>query len=622
MFATPLASNKMDSYTYDADAEVFDGDANGLDLWVFEHWSNLLNNATLLNGPMQDSKTIHFLHLLALDTHGHAYKPHSSQYLNSIRRVDVGIEKAVAEVGRLFPDGRTAFIFTSDHGMSDKGSHGAGDPTETETPFIAWGAGFRGPRALSKGSPTSPRSWEVDHLDRIDIQQADVAPLIATLLGTALPSNSVGRLPIECLSDEVDRLMALQANAAQMIELLRVKHELRKQASVLWFRPSPALNEAVALLEQSRVSKRLDYADLALNKASSGLYHYDTYDRTFLYCLMSIAMVGWILFMGARADGMESSAGSWWVKWGHGFCLALLWGLLWLDRSPWMYFVYALAAVMIGGEGLKHLQVVTKLPFAWILLVQCLVAGFFWRPVFSVLSIILAIVVPNHQLLYRLGLLACVVFPLIPPLFGSSMWLVVCGGVCCGALVKDRISQVVIVLATVNCIVELRLASWLILVVCLIRFFRFGTPLWDAIVPVFLLLSIAYEPLLLCVIFVLLQQWEIEEASMQSNRSFQRSFMYMFLAYLSFFGTGNTGSLSSFELSSTYRFAVVFNPFLMAALLGLKLMIPVLLVGRVYARVCSNEKDIYALLIMCDVVAFAFFFFVRDQGSWRDIGLR
>lgn len=61
------------------------------------------------------------------------------------------------------------------------GSHGAGHPTETQTPIVAWGAGIN-----------------KDHIDslhwenkRDDMEQADIAPLMAALLGINFPVNSV-----------------------------------------------------------------------------------------------------------------------------------------------------------------------------------------------------------------------------------------------------------------------------------------------------------------------------------------------------------------------------------------------------------------------------------------------
>jgi hypothetical protein len=71
------------------------------------------------------------------------------------------------------------------------GSHGAGDKSETETPLVAWGAGVRGPRPIAGSDPPSPASWGLEHLSRSDVNQADVAPLMASLIGVPVPVNSV-----------------------------------------------------------------------------------------------------------------------------------------------------------------------------------------------------------------------------------------------------------------------------------------------------------------------------------------------------------------------------------------------------------------------------------------------
>ena len=71
------------------------------------------------------------------------------------------------------------------------------DPDNTRTPLIVWGSGIRGP--LPDSSPTSHDSysepWHLNHLLRRDVEQADVASLMAATIGINWPVNSVGVLP-------------------------------------------------------------------------------------------------------------------------------------------------------------------------------------------------------------------------------------------------------------------------------------------------------------------------------------------------------------------------------------------------------------------------------------------
>lgn len=46
---------------------------------------------------------------------------HIRLFDDNLKEVDKGIAKTVALFKGLFPDEKTAFIFTSDHGMSNKG---------------------------------------------------------------------------------------------------------------------------------------------------------------------------------------------------------------------------------------------------------------------------------------------------------------------------------------------------------------------------------------------------------------------------------------------------------------------------------------------------------------------
>jgi phosphatidylinositol glycan class N len=71
------------------------------------------------------------------------------------------------------------------------------DPDNTRTPLITWGKGIRGPLPDSSASShdSFSKPWELNHLQRRDVEQADIAPLMAALLGIDWPVNSVGVLP-------------------------------------------------------------------------------------------------------------------------------------------------------------------------------------------------------------------------------------------------------------------------------------------------------------------------------------------------------------------------------------------------------------------------------------------
>ena len=137
------------------------------------------------------------------------------EYMDNIQVVDSIVRETEALFDDFFQDNRTAFVFTADHGMSVIGNHGDGgmsatttligsrfdhlvaDPDNTRTPLIAWGAGIRGPIELE--TPDVPDEYsapfELEHLARRDVEQADVAAIMSTLIGSDWPVNCVGRLP-------------------------------------------------------------------------------------------------------------------------------------------------------------------------------------------------------------------------------------------------------------------------------------------------------------------------------------------------------------------------------------------------------------------------------------------
>ncbi|EIM84449.1 PigN-domain-containing protein [Stereum hirsutum FP-91666 SS1] len=276
-------------------------DATSLDLWVLSQLRTLLQNATTdarLDRELRADGVVFFLHLLGLDTTGHAWRPFSKEYMNNIRVVDSIVRQTeelleefyaaddfegeyTAAKGKGAGKGksRTSYIFTADHGMSVIGNHGDGDPDNTRTPLIAWGAGVRGPIHLPSHSTSQvPHANEVDeysapwalsHLHRQDVEQADIAALMSALLGVPWPVNSVGVLPEvrrgvlesrlgdatsggvgEGVGEGVGGYLDLGeaglagvgwTNAKVILEHYRVKHEL-KRSHVLFYKPYKPLS--------------------------------------------------------------------------------------------------------------------------------------------------------------------------------------------------------------------------------------------------------------------------------------------------------------------------------------------------------------------------------------------
>jgi phosphatidylinositol glycan class N len=67
--------------------------------------------------------------------------------------------------------------------------------------------------------------WGLSEIQRDDIRQADIAPLMAHLVGIDLPVNSVGELPLSYLkADERNKAEAAFSNARQILEQYEVKH--------------------------------------------------------------------------------------------------------------------------------------------------------------------------------------------------------------------------------------------------------------------------------------------------------------------------------------------------------------------------------------------------------------
>lgn len=314
MFAKGATGNHVWTDMYDAEEEDFSGQENttNLDIWVFDRVRSFLHDAKAdpkLTEHLMADRIIFFLHLLGLDTAGHTYKPQSSEYLENIHVVD----KGVAEMEMIFEDfynhdQQTAYIFTSDHGMTDWGSHGAGDAAETETPLLVWGAGIGGPRPPPSPSDERPKmkdEWGLSDVWRRDVAQADVAPLMATLIGTSLPVNNVGTLPCNYLNIPEHTLAeAILANARQIAELYVRKRLNSEMHTPSWlykpFTPlepdkdEEFLQEIHTCISNGQYQEAVNKSQHLITLLLEGVSYHEAYLRPLLLVCASLAFVAWI----------------------------------------------------------------------------------------------------------------------------------------------------------------------------------------------------------------------------------------------------------------------------------------------------------------------------------------
>uniref|UniRef100_A0A673NK43 GPI ethanolamine phosphate transferase 1 n=1 Tax=Sinocyclocheilus rhinocerous TaxID=307959 RepID=A0A673NK43_9TELE len=663
MFAKGATGDHVYTYTYPPEREDFAStDASRLDTWVFDEVKDFLNvaksNETLLN-MLHEEQNMFFLHLLGIDTNGHAHRPMSKEYLENIGLVDSGVAEFVSVMDDFYGhDGKTAYIFTSDHGMTNWGSHGAGHPSETLTPLVAWGAGVQ--TAQREGSHKYDdnylKEWGLETSMRVDVNQADIAPLMSSLIGVPFPVNSVGVLPLNYLNNSQHfKAESIYANAIQILEQFRVKMAQKKETTISFlFTP---------------------YHSVVL-----GFIGWTS------YVVLFILKTHW--FIGKK--NIERSLGQMFL------CIGLLVALfLMVQSSPWTYYIYCLLPVPVWFSVMREFETlaslvrsVPSLPlskcFGYFLLVtfgiELLVVSFFYRAMLTLGLVVLALwpmvsglytKAKVRSLSWMLSCLFLAVFPLLPVvgrepdvnyvgLFLShllEMYFLMMQVVLCAYILTSTHSSLQLKqgLPLFN-----QLVSWLTLVSSFLipllsstRLFHRLLSILMSLVCVYLLLSTGYEALFPPVLSWLMFAWiNIEQETMNtqgsSNRTelsstdfaeniditkirqlrlddIQRSYFFVFFIIIAFFGCGNIASINSFDPASVYCFLTVFNPFIMGGLLMWKVLIPFVIVMCTFESIqvstqLSSRSLFLVVLVISDLMALHFFFLVKDHGSWLDIG--
>eukprot|EP00117_Sycon_ciliatum_P027549 scpid34655/ scgid22356/ GPI ethanolamine phosphate transferase 1; MCD4 homolog; Phosphatidylinositol-glycan biosynthesis class N protein len=482
MFEKGAVKDRVSAFMYPPELEDFgDEDASHLDRWVFDRVIAFLNHDRLSKDDaelLQQPGIVLFLHLLGTDTNGHAHRPASWQYKQNIALVDEGIRNITEHIEAFFQhDGRTAYVFTSDHGMTDWGVHGSGLAHETLTPLVAWGAGVAGPRrhSQSDGESEPANSWGMGDLVSHDVEQADIAPLMSSLLGIHIPANNVGKLPVSYLATSSEYTAKSKlVNAKQLLEQFDVM-AATKQANTPEFlfvsfpdllpsKRSDVFRQIDQLLRQGRSTDAIHLMEDLIELTLKGLRYYQTYDRFFIGGAVALGMMGGMLCIVTEVLATSYSMVPvrpvpTWLKAFVSVVFSATSLLLFMQRAPLQYYVYGslpLGCIVVlsqrasvweravsGVSGLRSLA--RQLCFLLMVLggLEILVWSFFWRWSLSV-GLVLISGWPwfsprcrMHWVIcttWTLGCLLLSVFPTLPVVGGEPQIALVNVAVCIVAL--------------------------------------------------------------------------------------------------------------------------------------------------------------------------------------------
>lgn len=271
-----------------------------------------------------------------------------------------------------YGDGKTAFVFTADHGMSDWGSHGDGHPDNTRTPLIVWGSGVAKPVISAADKATGHEDgfsadWGLDRVQRNDVDQADVAALMAYLAGVDFPVNSVGELPLAYVAGEPEeKAEAALANARGVLEMYKVKEEQKKANELHYKAFGPLADEHHSVdhrvmeirteIDHRHFEQAIAISQELLHTGLDGLRYLQRYDWLFLRVLVTIGYLGWIAFALTTIIDMHVLHGKAYtsrtiaISSTFGAMSIALFSYLFIRKAPLTYYAYAAFPLLFWEE--------------------------------------------------------------------------------------------------------------------------------------------------------------------------------------------------------------------------------------------------------------------------------
>ncbi|KAF3038115.1 major facilitator super transporter protein [Didymella heteroderae] len=204
--------------------------ADGTSSFFVSDFTEVDNNVTrhVPNELLNDDWNAMIMHYLGLDHIGHKAGPKSPNMVPKQKEMDDIVRTIYTAIENEDHLSNTLFVLCGDHGMNEGGNHGGSSPGETSPALV-----FMSPK-LTKitqnqadvQSPMQPKTeGEFDYYRTVE--QSDIAPTVAGLLGFPVPRNNLGIFLSEFLGfwdTDSDRTQLLYRNARQVKRIVQATY--------------------------------------------------------------------------------------------------------------------------------------------------------------------------------------------------------------------------------------------------------------------------------------------------------------------------------------------------------------------------------------------------------------
>ncbi|KAI9923544.1 major facilitator super transporter protein [Aspergillus wentii] len=196
--------------------------ADGTTSFFVSDFIEVDNNVTrhVSNELLNNDWTGFIMHYLGLDHIGHKAGPQSPYMMSKQQEMDSVVTQVYTTMEREDHLQSTLFVLCGDHGMNDAGNHGGSSAGETSPALL-----FISPKFQAKGvHGESPVEASNDLQYYRTIEQTDITPTLAGLLGLPIPLNSLGVFIPELLvmwDHGIHRVNILLKNSKQLLKTFK-----------------------------------------------------------------------------------------------------------------------------------------------------------------------------------------------------------------------------------------------------------------------------------------------------------------------------------------------------------------------------------------------------------------